>query len=148
MYVYSKWNPHAQLFINRVTTCTIGVKMTHNVFWLQKWIPHAQLPINRHTELKICAKMTHNVPRLAASAPVRMLQNLFWPQKWIARAQLRTNWHTTCKIYDEMTHNVTSGCERASENASIFILTSEMNFWCPVTCKTTYNMQNLSKDDP
>ena len=32
--------------------------------------------------------------------------------------------------------------------APIFILTSEMNFSCPITCKLTHNLKNMWLDDP
>ena len=37
--------------------------------------------------------------------------------------------------------HVTAGFNRAGQNVPMFILTSEMNSWCPITCKLIYNMQ-------
>jgi len=36
---------------------------------------------------------------------------------------------------------VTAGFIHDGQNVPIFILTSEMNSWCPITCKLIYNMQ-------
>ena len=55
-------------------------------------------------------------------------------------AQLPINRHTTCKICGKMTHNGTAGYQRSGQNAQILNLTSEMNFLCQITYKTTSNM--------
>ena len=39
-----------------------------------------------------------------------------------------------------MAHNGTAGYQRAGQNAPILNLTSEMNFSCQATYKSTYNM--------
>ena len=44
-----------------------------------------------------------------------------------------------------MTHNVTDDYKRSGQNVPIFILTVEMNSWCPFTYEFTYDMQICAK---